>query len=63
MRAKVGVDIMTRQKTRLLSQLWFMEPVRYSIFVIRWLWRHRTWQDTRQKYKAMNKEWEARRNG
>ena len=31
--------------------------LRYYIFVMRWLWRKRNWQDSRQKYKAMNREW------
>lgn len=33
------------------------ESVRYRLFCIRWLWLHRDWQDTRQKYKQMNREW------
>ena len=42
-----------------------MKRIHYYIFVARWLYRNRNWTDTRQKYKAMNKEWErkgARKN-
>ena len=35
-----------------------MKKIRYYLFAIRWLWKHRNWKDTRQKYKAMNKDWE-----
>lgn len=38
-----------------------MRKLKYYWFVMRWLWKHRNWQDTRQKYKAMNREWESRR--
>jgi hypothetical protein len=34
-----------------------MGGVRYWWFCVRWLWRHRDWEDTRQKYKTMNREW------
>jgi hypothetical protein len=33
-----------------------MKKVRYYLFVIRWLWRNREWANTRQKFKAMEKE-------
>lgn len=36
-----------------------MESIRYYIFAIRWLWRNRTWGETRQKYKALNRDWKA----
>lgn len=35
--------------------------IRYYIFCIRWLWKHRHWKNTRQKFKAMEKDWEKRR--
>lgn len=34
------------------------EAISYYWFVARWLWRNRDWADTRQKYKAMNRDWE-----
>ncbi len=40
-----------------------MKKLRYYIFRIRWLWKNRKWEPTRQKYKAMEREWRARVNG
>lgn len=34
--------------------------IKYYIFSIRWLWKNRKWNNTRQKFKAMDKEWERR---
>lgn len=34
-----------------------MEKMRFYIFCIRWLWENRTWAETRQKYKAMARDW------
>lgn len=31
--------------------------VKYSWFCIKWRWKHRNWKNTRQKFKAMEKEW------
>ena len=31
--------------------------IKYYLFCIRWLWRNREWEGTRQKVKAMEKEW------
>lgn len=36
--------------------------MKYYLFRIRWLWQHRNWEDTRQKYKAMEKAWQKYRN-
>jgi len=33
--------------------------IKYYIFVIRWIWQHRTEKDCRQKWKRMEREWEA----
>ena len=33
-----------------------MEKIKYYIFAIKWLWKNRTWDNTRQKFKAMEKE-------
>lgn len=38
-----------------------MGRLKYYIFCIKWLWKHREWQNTRQKFKAMEKAWEQRR--
>lgn len=37
-----------------------MSRIRYYIFAIRWLYRNREWADTRQKYKAMVREWKKK---
>lgn len=29
--------------------------IRYYLFCIRWLWKNREWDNTRQKFKAMEK--------
>lgn len=31
--------------------------IRFYLFCIRWLWKNRTWEETRQKYKALNRDW------
>ena len=31
--------------------------IKYYWFCIRWLWRHRYWESSRQKRKAMEREW------
>ena len=36
---------------------------KYYLFAIRWLWENRTWDDTRQKYKALNRAWRKRLEG
>lgn len=40
-----------------------MKKLKYYVFCIRWLWKNRTWENTRQKWKAFEKDWrkEARR--
>lgn len=36
--------------------------IRHYLFCIKWLWQNRTWANTRQKYKAMERDWaEAQR--
>ena len=34
--------------------------IRYYLFHIRWLWKNRKWQNTCQKFKALERAWEAR---
>lgn len=29
--------------------------IRYYLFCIRWLWHNRDWENTRQKFKAMDR--------
>ena len=36
---------------------------KYYWFCIRWLWNNRTWQNTRQKFKAMEIERRAKSEG
>lgn len=36
-----------------------MKRVRYYLFVIRWLWRNREWSSNRQKYKAMDRDYQT----
>lgn len=31
--------------------------IKYYLFRIRWLWQHRKWDNTRQKFKAMETDW------
>lgn len=45
----VTVEIEEGSKPKKNSRL------RYYIFCIRWLWKHREWENTRQKFKAMEK--------
>ena len=40
-----------------------MALIRYYAFVVRWLWNNRTWKDTRQKWKALARAWEAHEEG
>lgn len=35
--------------------------ITYYIFCIQWLWKNRLWNDSRQKFRAMNKAWECRK--
>lgn len=32
-----------------------MLRLKYYIFSMRWLWKNRTWENTRQKYKALDR--------
>ena len=31
--------------------------IRYFFFCVKWLWKNRHWENTRQKFKAMDKAW------
>ena len=33
------------------------DGIRHHFFCIGWLWRNRNWENTRQKYKAMERDW------
>lgn len=35
--------------------------IKYYLFCIRWLYKNRDWYNTRQKFKAMQKDWERRK--
>lgn len=35
-----------------------MKKIKYYFFCIKWLWKNRNWENTRQKFKAMAKDWE-----
>ena len=37
--------------------------MKYILFCIRWLWKNRTWTGTRQKYKAMDRDWNRKQTG
>jgi hypothetical protein len=37
--------------------------IRYFLFCIKWLWKNRTWENTRQKFKAMERDWEKVEKG
>ena len=32
--------------------------IRYYLFCIKWLWQNRKWDNSRQKFKALQKAWE-----
>ena len=34
-----------------------MNTIKYYWFCIGWLWNHKDWDNSRQKFKAMDKEW------
>lgn len=34
--------------------------IRYILFCVRWLWKNRNWESSRQKYKAMDREWKRK---
>ena len=34
-----------------------MKKIKYYIFCIKWLYKNRKWDNTRQKFKAMEKEY------
>ena len=40
-----------------------MKKIKYYLFVIRWMWANRDWDETRQKYKAMDKDWSRHQAG
>ena len=31
--------------------------IRYILFCVRWLWKNRNWESSRQKYKALDRDW------
>ena len=35
-----------------------MKKIVFYVFCIGWLWKNRDWQNTRQKFKAMQKAYE-----
>lgn len=34
-----------------------MRKIKYYLFCIRWLWKNREWESTRQKFKRLDKDW------
>ena len=34
--------------------------IKYYIFCVKWLWKNRHWENTRQKWKTMEREWRYR---
>lgn len=34
--------------------------IKYYLFCIRWLWKNREWRSSRQKFKAMERDWHRR---
>ena len=40
-----------------------MKKLHYYWFAIRWMYLHREWHETRQKYKALNKAWTMHEGG
>ena len=37
-----------------------MNKIKYYFFCIKWLWENQDWANTRQKFKAMEKEYRRR---
>jgi hypothetical protein len=37
--------------------------LKYYIFSIRWLWKNRKWDNTRQKFKRMSEDYERYKQG
>ena len=37
--------------------------IRYYIFALGWLWKHRYWHDSRQKWKAFDRDCRVRLGG
>lgn len=41
-----------------------INKIRHELFCIKWLWKNRKknrkWENTRQKYKTMEKDWERK---
>lgn len=35
-----------------------MKKLKYIIFCVGWLWKNRHWHDTRQKWKALQRDYE-----
>lgn len=35
--------------------------VRYFLFCVKWMWKNRHWENTRQKFKAMDNAWRKHR--
>lgn len=48
----ITIKIPYEQKKRKRSK------VGYYLFCIKWLWKNRNWQNTRQKFKAMEKAYQ-----
>ena len=51
----ITIKIPVERKKRKESKL------RYYLFCIKWLWKNREWENTRQKFKAMEKAWRKER--
>lgn len=34
-----------------------LDRLRFYVFSVRWLWSHRGWETSRQKYKALDRGW------
>ena len=37
--------------------------IKYYIFCLRWLYKNREWANTRQKFKAMERDWRCHNEG
>ena len=37
--------------------------IKYYIFAMRWLWKNRKWDDTRQKFKRMSEDYKQYKQG
>lgn len=51
------ISLKTRNKKMITRVRSSIHAIRYYLYALRWLWRNQTWADTRQKFKALERDW------